>query len=152
MVQIYPTLPAGAATVPGMPSEYDDDGKPVGVEVTEERAVELMSYTPPAWTTNPDGSPNELHKAIDKAQHEQAWGEEEGAAVHDAAWANSTAASTPLEEMNVGQLRAAAKARDLPVGGKKAGLIARIQEYDAATAPAEPDSADEGESTEVDHS
>lgn len=76
MVKLYPTTPVGAVTVPGVPIELDDKGKPLGMEVSNERADELMAYYPAAWTTNEDGSPT----AEQLAQHEeafaQAWSED----------------------------------------------------------------------------
>ncbi len=128
MVKIYPTLPAGAATVPGMASEFDNEGQPIGVEVSEERAAELMAYMPPAWTTNADGSPTEAHLAQEAQAFEAAWGADHPKPEHLAGVEVPKPKS--LGSMTLPELHVQAAARGLPVDGKKAELLERIQAHD----------------------
>lgn len=67
MVTIYPTEPVGEVRVPGVPAEVQ--------EVTEERAAELLAYTPPAFTTLKSGRPTPDQIAGEKARFHAAWPE-----------------------------------------------------------------------------
>lgn len=78
-VMIYPTLPPGRFFVRGVAAEFDD-GKPVGQLAEEKRGLELLSYYPPAFTLNPDGSPIAAQVAAHEAALKAAWGEPEAEA------------------------------------------------------------------------
>ena len=77
MVKVYPTEPVGESRVPNVPA--------IPQEVTAADAIELVSYTPAAFTLYESGNPLPEHKEMLEAQHEAAWGDgdEPAAAIVD---------------------------------------------------------------------
>lgn len=139
MVKLYPTVPVGAASVPGFPVGLDEHGDGLAIEVEAAKAAELMAYQPPAWTTNADGSPTAEQLGHEAKAFEAAWGKDHPKPDHLADVEPPKAKA--LGSMTVPELHVEAAARGLPTDGKKAELLERIKQHD--------EDAGNGESTEA---
>lgn len=139
MVKLYPTVPVGGVTVPGIPAQLGEDGQPVPMEVDADRAAELMAYQPPAWTTNADGSPTDEQLGHEAKAFEAAWGKDHPKPDH--LLGVELPKKKALGSLTMPELHVQAAARGLSTEGKKAEILERIKQHDEAAA--------NGESTEA---
>lgn len=66
LVHLYPTVPVGDVSIPGVPTEQMD------VEPAE--AERLLSFRPAAFTLYESGNPPKEHAELESLEVEQAWG------------------------------------------------------------------------------